>query len=242
MNCRYITILAAGLALSFIGNGCIAPDPEPQKRDLAPSPAKVMSKDIYDVAPAVNKELGGAKYYTLFANISEPGKSGYSVSIVQIPPGDGLALHTLTSSEMILVFSGGGTLKVNNIAYILKEGMAVYIPPSALQSTINDTPGQLKFISIISPAYSGEKILSPPPKPIPVDALKDLAPNEENPQLKGTVDMATPATATPPAPNTPAAAANTLLQRDPLTVKNVNLSGVQQLTPQEQQVPVTPNN
>jgi hypothetical protein len=46
----------------------------------------------------------------------------------------------------------------------------------------------------------------------------------------------------PVAPASPAAAANTLLQRDPLTVKNVNLNGVQQLTPQEQQVPVTPNN
>ena len=240
MNCKYITILAAGLVLSFIGNGCIAPDPEPQKRDLAESPTKAMSKDLYEIAPAMNKDLGGAKYYTLFSNVAEPGKSGYSVSIVQIPPGDGLALHSLTSSELILVFSGGGKLKVNNIDYILKEGMSIYVPPNALQSTLNDSPNQLKFISIISPAYTGEKILSPPPKPIPVDALKDLAPSDENPQLKGMAEMNAPVA--PAAPATPVAAANTLLQRDPLTAKNVNLNGVQQLTPQEQQVPVTPNN
>jgi quercetin dioxygenase-like cupin family protein len=233
MNCKCVTILAtAVLALSFIGGGCIAPDPEPQKRNLAESPQKVMHKDIYEVSPAVNKELGGAKYYTIFSNISEPGKGSYSISLAVLPPGEGLALHSLTSSEMILVISGGGVLKVNSLDYILKEGMAVYIPPGALQSAVNDSPNSLKFVTIISPAYNKqtEKILAPPPKPVPVAGLQDVAPSDENSQLNPGYSLA------------PISAADKLLDRTPATAKNMNLNGVQELTPQEQQVPINPKN
>ncbi len=245
MNCKYaITLTAAVLALSFIGSGCIAPDPEPQKRDLAESPKKVMYKDIYEVAPAINKELGGAKYYTIFENISDPGKGSYSITLVQLPPGEGLALHSLASSEMVLVIAGGGTLKVNSLDYILKEGMAIYIPPGSLQSAVNSSPNTLKFLTIISPAYSKltEKILAPPPKPIPVAALQDVAPSDENTQLNPGISLntAVPATAAPA--TTPMGAADTLLSRTPVTAKKTNLKGVQELTPQEQQVPITPNN
>ncbi len=246
MNCKYAIILAtAVLALSFIGSGCIAPDPEPQKRDLAESPKKVMYKDIYEVAPTINKELGGAKYYTIFENISDPGKGSYSITLVQLPPGEGLALHSLTSSEMVLVIAGGGTLKVNNLDYLMKEGMAVYIPAGALQSAVNDSPNTLKFLTIISPAYTKltEKILAPPPKPIPVAVLQDVAPSDESSQMKDaapSLPTAVPATAAPS--TTPIGAADRLLSRTPSTAKDMNLKGVQELTPQEQQVPITPNN
>ncbi len=251
MNCKYATILAAVIALSFIGGGCIAPDPEPQKRDLAESPKKVMYKDVYELAPGVNKELGGAKYYTIFSNISESGKGSYSVSLVLLPPGEGLALHTLNSSEMVLVIAGGGTLKVNSLDYILKEGMAVYIPAGSLQSAVNDSPNTLKFLTIISPSYDklNEKILAPPPKPIPVAVLQDIAPSDENSQVNGNGSTTPPAAAVPavtapaaPAPTTPSAAADKLLGRTPSKAKDMNLSGVQELTPQEQQVPITPRN
>lgn len=237
MSCKYATILASAvIAFSFIGGGCIAPDPEPQKRDLAESPKKVMYKDIYEVAPAINKELGGARYYTIFENISAPGNGSYSITMVHLPPGEGMALHSLTSSEMVFVTSGGGKLKVNNLDYILKDGMAVYIPPGALQSAVNDSPGMLKFVTIISPAYNKncEKILAPPPKPIPVAGLQDTAPSDENTQLKEAEAA--------PAPATPLKAADKLLDRSPSTAKKMNLNGVQELTPQEQQVPITPNN
>lgn len=251
MNCKYATILAAAvLALSFIGSGCIAPDPEPQKRDLAESPKKVMYKDVYELAPGVNKELGGAKYYTIFSNISESGKGSYSVSLVLLPPGEGLTLHSLNSSEMVLVIAGGGTLKVNSLDYILKEGMAVYIPAGSLQSAVNDSPNTLKFLTIISPSYDklNEKILAPPPKPIPVAVLQDVAPSDENAQVNGNSSSATatpavaPAATVTPVPTTPSAAANSLLGRTPSKAKDMNLSGVQELTPQEQQVPITPRN
>jgi len=245
MNCKYaVTLATAVLALSFIGSGCLAPDPEPQKRDLAESPKKVMYKDIYEVAPAVNKELGGAKYYTIFENISDPGKGSYSITLVQLPPGEGLALHSLTSSEMVLVIAGGGTLKVNSLDYILKEGMAVYVPPGALQSVVNDSPHTLKFLTIISPAYTKltEKILAPPPKPIPVAALQDVAPSDENTQINPNLNLNTAVPAVPAPAVTPMGAADTLLSRTPSTAKNTNLKGVQELTPQEQQVPITPNN
>jgi quercetin dioxygenase-like cupin family protein len=204
-----------------------------------------MYKDIYEVAPTINKELGGAKYYTIFENISDPGgKGSYSITLVQLPPGEGLALHSLNSSEMFLVIAGGGTLKVNNLDYILKEGMAVYIPNGALQSVVNDSPNTLKFLTIISPSYTKqtEKILAPPPKPIPVAALQDVAPSDENSQLNPSPSLPTAVPATAAPSTTPIGAADKLLDRTPSTAKKTNLQGVQELTPQEQQVPITPNN
>jgi mannose-6-phosphate isomerase-like protein (cupin superfamily) len=304
--------IAAVVGLTLAG--CISSQPEPQKRDYTKGGKSVMSKDIYSITPTTNKNLGAAVFTNLFSAANKDITGNYSLTLVTIPAGQGVALHTLTSSETIYVISGGGMLKVNGEAIPLREGISVYIPPNAKQSTFNNSQEVLKFVTIVSPAFTpeSEKILGQPPVPInvkpkePAESQGAVA-NEPTPkkmdfttgdlpnmntgpavQSKGDMKIGVPEAEIKKLEKsmdadisadkllkkadeaTQAAQkiikerkqaekqqqqqqqqavqkvitqeTDKLLPRQPQTVKKVNLKNVQELTPQEQRVPNTPNN
>lgn len=215
--------------LSVTFSGCMVPDVEPQQRIVVDSPKETIVRDFYEATVSENKEIGSARFYQIFNNLSNSGN--YSVSVVELNAGESLALHQLSSSEMLIVLEGAGMLKVNDIAYILKKGQFVLIPANAKQSTLNNSSSVLRFVTMISPPYDkkNEKILAPPQPPVPVAALKDTSPSDDI------------AADVPPTPSKNAvSAADNLIGKTPLIGKKTTFKDVQELTPKEQEVQSVP--
>ena len=166
MRTKFFNLSFAATSLCLLGAGCINPETEPQKRAPQQNGTQVVVKDIFSIDQSENKALGPAKFVELFSSLKGSVNTGYSMTLVTLAPGKGLALHSLKSTETIYVVSGGGMLKVDGEAIILRQGKAVYIPPDAKQSTLNNGQTELKFITIISPPYenSFETVLGAPPK------------------------------------------------------------------------------
>jgi uncharacterized cupin superfamily protein len=72
--------------------------------------------------------------------------------VVLISPGESSALFRLNTTQIIFVTGGGGMVKINETAYELREGIALYIPAKSQIRFINNSPHILKYISISTPS------------------------------------------------------------------------------------------
>lgn len=154
------------LAVScFVVAGCCSTKEVPVTPTL-PEGKDVIVKDAFDIAPINNPAIGDPSIYELFSPDKDNVRTSYSLSLIELKPGNSITKHYLASSETIFVFQGGGVLKIEGHAYILKPGISIYIPAGKNQTTLNDSTGLLRFATIICPPYNkkSETVLQKPVK------------------------------------------------------------------------------
>ena len=80
----------------------------------------------------------------------------YSLAHATVPPGRASLKHRLATSEVYYIIEGEGIMHIGSEERRVGPGDAVYIPPRATQFIENAGPAELKFISIVDPAWRAE--------------------------------------------------------------------------------------
>ncbi|MEM9819822.1 MAG: cupin domain-containing protein [Bacteroidota bacterium] len=107
----------------------------------------------------VNAFLAGDK--TVIKELLHPKNDGiplaYSLAHASLAPGEDSLPHLLKGSEVYFVLQGTGTVWIDGESKSLRVGDFVYIPPRANQHICNDGEEVLRFLCIVSPAWSEEE-------------------------------------------------------------------------------------
>jgi mannose-6-phosphate isomerase-like protein (cupin superfamily) len=77
----------------------------------------------------------------------------YSLAHATVPPGQTSIVHSLTTSEVYYILSGGGEMHIDDEVRPVEPGDAIYIPPNARQFIHNGGTEPLVFICIVDPAW-----------------------------------------------------------------------------------------
>jgi mannose-6-phosphate isomerase-like protein (cupin superfamily) len=83
-------------------------------------------------------------------------KLRYSLAHAIVKPGNTTMPHRLKTSEVYYVISGKGIMHIDDEVEEVLPGVAVYIPPEAVQFIHNPGPEDLAFICIVDPAWRKE--------------------------------------------------------------------------------------
>jgi len=81
-----------------------------------------------------------------------------SIACSIINPGENIAPHLVSVSEVQYILEGEGLLYIDGIPVELKKDQLVYVPTGSVQTTYNTGSGPLKFLVIDQPAGAKEKI------------------------------------------------------------------------------------
>lgn len=81
-----------------------------------------------------------------------------SIACSTISPGENIAPHLVSVSEVQYILEGEGLLYIDGIPVELKKDQLVYVPTGSVQTTYNTGSEPLKFLVIDQPAGSKEKI------------------------------------------------------------------------------------
>lgn len=89
----------------------------------------------------------------------EPDIMSLNCSLVHaiVKPGDRTLPHRLIgTSEIYYIISGKGMMYIEGESSPVSGGMAVVIPPGAIQNIVNTGNGNLEFIAVCDPAWRQE--------------------------------------------------------------------------------------
>ena len=80
----------------------------------------------------------------------------YSLAHAIVKPGEITYNHKLKTSEVYYILKGKGLMFIDGEQEEVNVGMAVYIPPNALQKIKNTGEDDLVFLCIVDPAWKPE--------------------------------------------------------------------------------------
>lgn len=80
----------------------------------------------------------------------------YSLAYAKITAGQKTKPHTLKASEVYYIIDGYGLMHIGEGSFEVGPECAVYIPPRARQYIENTGDSDLKFLSIVDPAWREE--------------------------------------------------------------------------------------
>lgn len=151
---KSVIIFFSAVAICFGIAGCIGQQQiEPQKVVMRnENGSQVIFKDLYEINSDRIVDLGKARVFPVLLGNNENLPGDYDMRVVLISPGESSALFRLNTTQIIFVTGGGGMVKINETAYELREGIALYIPAKSQIRFINNSPHILKYISISTPS------------------------------------------------------------------------------------------
>jgi len=80
----------------------------------------------------------------------------YSLAHAKVLPGQETRPHKLKSSEVYYIIAGHGLMHIDEDAFEVGPGCAVYIPPHSTQYIENTGSSDLVFLCIVDPAWQDE--------------------------------------------------------------------------------------
>ena len=80
----------------------------------------------------------------------------YSLAHACIKPGNKTVPHRLKTSEVYYLLEGSGIMHVEKESAHVHSGVAISIPPNAVQYIHNNGSIDLKFLCMVSPAWKKE--------------------------------------------------------------------------------------
>ena len=96
----------------------------------------------------------------ILRELFNPNKDGlkvnYSLAHAIVKVGERSKPHKLKSSEVYYILEGSGEIFIDDESEMVSEGKAIYIPPKSVQYIVNKSDIDLKFLSIVDPAWKPE--------------------------------------------------------------------------------------
>ncbi len=80
----------------------------------------------------------------------------YSLAHVKVKSGQKTKPHKLKTSEVYYIMQGAGLMHIDDQSFKVNSQCAVYIPPHSTQYIENTGNSDLKFLSIVEPAWRKE--------------------------------------------------------------------------------------
>lgn len=87
---------------------------------------------------------------------NDPVDLPYSVAMATVAIGHKSYKHKLEQTEVYIIFSGQGTMHINDEEQTVMAGEAVIIPEGAVQWIENTGDEELCFIAMVSPPWTNE--------------------------------------------------------------------------------------
>jgi len=119
---------------------------------------------LFDLAMLVKKledcrEIVAADK-TMLREVLHPKNDGielrFSVAHARLDIGHASLPHRLRTTEIYYILKGRGIMHINQESQEVREGCAVYIPPSAVQHIDNTGNEEMEFLCIVDPAWRVE--------------------------------------------------------------------------------------
>lgn len=94
---------------------------------------------------------------SILRELLHPGKADlqirYSLAHAKVPPGQATKPHRLKTSEVYYVIAGNGLMHIDEESFEVSLHCVIYIPPRSMQYIENTSDSDLKFLSIVDPAW-----------------------------------------------------------------------------------------
>jgi len=112
-------------------------------------------KKISDIKPFITTD--GSLIREMFHPERDNLQMSCSVAHATVKVGDSTTPHTLKkSSEVYVILSGTGTMRINDETQLLNLGDSVFIPAGSVQHIENSGEEDLEFICAVDPCWKEE--------------------------------------------------------------------------------------
>ncbi|MCC6018408.1 MAG: cupin domain-containing protein [Candidatus Verstraetearchaeota archaeon] len=102
------------------------------------------------------KAEGARETYVRWLITDKDGAPNFAMRLFEVKPGGNSPYHEHPYEHEIFILDGDGKVIIDGREYMVSRGFAIYIPPNAKHTIINNGKSDLKFLCMIPLTTKGK--------------------------------------------------------------------------------------